>query len=420
MEAIENKNSLRRSISLPLICLYGLGNILGAGIYVLIGKVAGEAGNLAPLSFFLASLIAGITAFSFAELSSRYPLSAGEAVYIQKGFGIKQLSLAIGLLIIATGIVSSATISKGFVGYLDVFIELPDWSVVIILISMLALIAIWGISESVTAAALFTLLEIGGLLLILWVTAPAWDHFPARLLEDSPDFSTATLGGLFSGAFLAFYAYVGFEDMVNVAEEVKNPRRNMPIAILLSLALATILYILVSTSSLLVLSPAELSQSDAPLASIYQSITGSNPWLISLVSLFAVVNGALIQIIMGSRVCYGLAQQNWLPVYMGRVNSKTRTPVNATLIVSLIIMLAALTLPIETLANATTYLLLMVFSLVNLALIRIKLGKGEQEENEEISSAEADYFQVNIIVPVCGLMICILFLLGQTFSLLLG
>ena len=336
MEALSKQNTLKRSISLPLICLYGLGNILGAGVYVLIGKVAGEAGNLAPLSFFLASLIAGITAFSFAELSSRYPLSAGEAVYIQKGFGIRQLSLTVGLLIVATGIVSSATIAKGFVGYLDVFIQLPDWAVICALLCLLALIAIWGISESVLAAALFTLLEIGGLLLILWVAAPAWEQLPSRLSEEGPNLSSASLGGLFSGAFLAFYAYVGFEDMVNVAEEVKDPRRNMPIAILLALAVATVLYILVAISSLLVLSPAQLSQSDAPLATIYESITGTNPWLISLVSLFAVINGALIQIIMGSRVCYGLSQQNWLPASIGKVNSKTRTPINATLIVSFI------------------------------------------------------------------------------------
>jgi basic amino acid/polyamine antiporter, APA family len=233
------------------------------------------------------------------------------------------------------------------------------------------------------------LLEVGGLLLILWITAPAWQQLPTVVSEAKPGFSSAALGGLFGGAFLAFYAYVGFEDMVNVAEEVKNPQRNMPIAILLALAIATVLYILVAISSLLVLNPQELGRSDAPLASIYETVTGNSPWLISLVSLFAVINGALIQIIMGSRVCYGLARQNRLPDYIGRVNSKTRTPINATLLVSLIILIAALILPIETLANTTTYLLLIVFSLVNLALVRIKLGKGAVEEEAKTESTIA-------------------------------
>ena len=399
---------LRRSLSLPLVCLYGLGNILGAGVYVLVGKVAGEAGYLAPVAFLLASVIAGITAFTFAELSSRYPLSAGEAVYIQQGIGIKNLSLGVGLLIILTGIVSAATIANGFVGYLAVFIELPDWLVIIGLLFSLCLIAIWGISESVTAAALITLLEVGGLVLILYVVAPAFTDLPQRQIDFIPDTDTDTWSGIFSGAFLAFYAYIGFEDMVNVAEEVKRPQRNMPLAILFAVLFATVLYIAIAISALLVLTPAELNQSDAPLATVYERATNSSPWVISIVSLFAVVNGALIQIIMASRVCYGLSNQNWLPDFFGKVSTKTRTPINATVIIAIAIIVAALWFPIVTLANATTYLLLVVFSLVNFSLIRIKRGSGSVE----------NIFEVPIAVPITGLVTCVAFLLFQTASLL--
>lgn len=403
---MSNELELRRSLSLPLVCLYGLGNILGAGVYVLIGKVAGEAGYFTPVAFMLAAVIAGITAFSFSELSSRYPVSAGEAVYVQEGFGVQKLSLFVGLLIALTGIVSSATIAKGFVGYLGVFIELPSALVIIVLLLFLGLVAIWGILESVSMAALLTLLEIGGLILILSVATPDFDVLMSRKSEFLPGLQFESWVGIFGGGFLAFYAYVGFEDMVNVAEEVKNPRRNLPIAILGALVLATVMYIAVAVSALLVLEPGALNESDAPLADVYELATGSNPWLISVVSLFAVINGALVQIIMASRVCYGLANKKWLPSFMATVNRKTQTPIFATVVVTVSIIVAALWLPIETLASMTTSLLLFVFILVNIALLRIK-RRAEPED---------DVFEVNILFPLTGALLCALFLGVQFFS----
>jgi APA family basic amino acid/polyamine antiporter len=401
--------ALRRRLTLPLVTLYGLGNILGAGVYVLIGKVAGEAGYFAPVSFLMAGIIAAITAFSFAELSSRYPLSGGEAVYVQKAFDVKQLSLTVGLLIIITGIVSAATLTRGFLGYLQVFIVLPDWLVILCLLALLGLIAIWGIFESVSAAALFTLIEIGGLIFILFIAAPAWEQLPQRLAQFTPGWPIDQWSGIVGGAFLAFYAYVGFEDMVNVAEEVKQPQRNLPIAILLALGLATVLYLLVAVSALLVLSPSQLSQTAAPLATLYEAVSGNKPWLIAVISLFAVVNGALIQIIMASRVCYGLARLHWLPYFLSAVNARTQTPVYATFLVTSLIMLAAIWLPIETLARTTTYLLLIVSSLINLALVRIK------RRQESVS----DIFEVSIGIPITGFFVSVIFLSAQTISLLL-
>ncbi|GJM13710.1 MAG: amino acid transporter [Pseudohongiella sp.] len=400
--------TLRRSLNLPLVVLYGLGNILGAGIYVLIGKVAGQAGYLAPFSFLVASLIAGITAFSFSELSSRFPVSAGEAVYIREGFRIPQLSLAVGLLIILTGVVSAATMTKGFIGYLNVFIELPPALVVIGLLAILCIVAVWGIAESVSFAAAFTVLEIAGLLLVLFVTMPVLEQLPARRAEFTPTLDLSAWMGVFGGAFLAFYAFVGFEDMVNLAEEVKDSKRNLPIAILLSMAIATVIYILIALNSVLILSPEELRQSNSPLSDIYLAATSNNPWFISVVSLCAVINGALIQIIMGSRVAYGLAKQGLISPLLGRVNSYTQTPIVSTAAITLVTIIAALWLPLETLARTTSYLLLVLFCLVNLALIRIK----RRDPVDPVTFTVPNY------IPAVGFVSCALFLGLQTWSVL--
>lgn len=367
---------LRRSLSLTLLTLYGLGNILGAGIYVLIGKVVATAGVFTPWSFLLASLIAGLTAFSYAELSARYPLSAGEAVYLQAGFGLRQLSSAVGLLIIFAGIVSAAAIARGFVGYFQQFLSWPAPLVIVLLVAALGALAIWGIVESVRVAALFTLFEIFGLGLVVWVAFPQAEALAESLEAAMAPSETSHWNGILLGGILAFYAYIGFEDMVNVAEEVRDPLRNLPIAILVALGVSTLLYLTVAIVAIAGGGLDELARSNAPLALIYARHAGGSPLLISLIAMLAVVNGALIQIIMAARVCYGLARQGWIPSAFGRVNAKTRTPVLATLAVAALVLLAALLLPVETLARTTSLLLLLVFAAINLALLRIQRLPG--------------------------------------------
>jgi amino acid transporter len=366
--------SLKRSLSLSMTTFYGLGNILGAGIYVLIGKVIGHAGVFAPVSFLLAALLACLTAFTYAELSARYPLSAGEAVYIQEGIGIRQLSAVVGILIILAGVVSAATILRGFAGYLQVFIVIPESVAIPLLLLVLGGLAAWGISESVTVAVCITVVEICGLLLIILVSAPGLSL--ARL--DSADLpvlaGAEAWQGIFVGGFLAFYAFIGFEDMVNVAEEVKRPRRNLPRAILLALLVSGVLYFLVALVAVVNVPEQLLAETDAPLAFLYQYVTGREPVAITLISMFAVINGALIQIIMASRVCYGMARKRWLPVMFARVHAMTQTPVVATATVAVLVLVMALWLPTETLAKATSFLLLVVFALVNLSLWRLKRG----------------------------------------------
>ena len=389
----KSQPTLRRSLSLNLVTFYGLGNILGAGIYVLVGKVAGEAGYLAPVSFLIASIIAGLTAFTFAEMASRFPVSAGASVYVFEGLRVKQLSILVGLLIIMTGVVSAATIARGFVGYLNVFVTIPGWLSIILLLALLGALAIWGIVESVRTAAVFTVLEILGLLLVLFVAAPYFTELPERFDEFTPGLDLAIWPGIFSGAFLAFYAFVGFEDMVHVAEEVKNPQRNLPLGILLALGTSTILYVAIAFAVLLVLSPEQLSGSDAPLSRVYQEVTGSTPVVITLIAMFAVVNGALIQIIMASRVCYGMARQNWLPGFLSKVSPVTRTPVVATVLVTLLIMTMALWLPLEQLARITSLFLLIIFSLVNLSLWLIKSRQDTPDKG---------IFEIAGWIPVAG------------------
>ena len=413
---IKQKVTLKRSLSLYLITFYGLGNILGAGIYVLVGKVAAEAGYFAPVSFFIASIIAAISAFSYAELSSRYPVSAGEAVYIYEGFGVKKLSLIVGLLITSAGIVSTAAIAHGFSGYMQIFFDLPRWLMITLMLLTLGGLASWGIKQSVRVAALLTLAEVAGLLIIIVV---GFDHLP-QLSQLSLDELTGNglhttsdsmlqggmLLGVFSGAFLAFYAYIGFEDMVNVAEEVNDAQRTMPRAILLCVIISTLLYGLVSLVAISVLTPLQLSLSDAPLASVYSTATGRAPVIISAIGVFAVINGALIQIIMASRMLYGMSDRGWLPGYLKKIHPLTRIPLNSTMLTVSLMIIFALLLPMVTLVELTSYLVLMVFALVNLALIKIKRRDPEPEGASVFS----------VWLPVAGFVTTVSFFLIEVVS----
>ncbi|HBE92775.1 MAG TPA: amino acid permease [Gammaproteobacteria bacterium] len=403
--AEKQQPSLKRALSLPLVTFYGLGNILGAGIYVLIGKVVAYAGIFAPVSFLVAALLACLSAFAYAELAARFPLSAGEAVYVQEGIGIRSVSALVGLLIILAGIVSAATILRGFTGYLQVFLPVHDAASLLVLVILLGGLAAWGISESVLVAAFITVIEIIGLLLIIGIAAPELALAQPVASDFSPLLEIGTWQGIFVGGFLAFYAFIGFEDMVNVAEEVQHPRRNLPRAILIALAVSSLLYFLVALAAVSSVPGEQLAASDAPLAFMYAYVTGREPVLITIISMFAVINGALIQIIMASRVCYGMSRKRWLPAVFAKVHTVTRTPVIATLSVALLVLIMALWLPLETLAKATSYFLLVVFSLINLSLWRLK----------RLGSHPAGVICVPYWVPITGFFASTIFVGIQLF-----
>jgi len=371
---------LKRTLSLLVLVFYGIGTIVGAGIYVLVGEVAGAAGMSAPLAFVVAAILVLFSAFSYAELAARFPKSAGEAIYVQEGLGLTSLAIVVGLGIVSIGIISTATLVHGFVGYLQVFLPLPRPAVIVTLVLLLGLIVAWGIQQSAVIASLMTVVELFGLLLVLWVTRAAWGGLPARLPEMLPSFDATIVAGILLGAFIAFYAFVGFEDIVNVAEEAREPERNLPRAILTAWAVTTVLYLTVSTASVLVLAPADLKQSQAPLAAVYAQATGKEPLALTAIGLVSVLNGALIQIIMASRVLYGMARRGWLPQRLGDVHGLTHTPLLATAVITCAILVFALWLPLLSLAKLTSLITLSVFTLVNLSLWRLKarqpLGAG--------------------------------------------
>lgn len=404
---MNNKPELIRRLSLPLLIFYGIGTILGAGIYVLVGKVAGEAGFYTPFSFMLASLLAAFSAFSYAELAARFPHSAGEAIYIEEGFGIKQFSIAVGLMIVLVGIVSVATLAHGFAGYLNVFFEIPEPVVVISLVLFIGLVCGWGINQSVMIASVMTIVEIIGLLIILYVGRDAFTLVPAKIPEMIPPLDASIWAGIFIGSFIAFYAYLGFEDIVNVAEEAIKPRINIPLAIIISLVVTTIFYILISVVAILLMSPQELAASSAPLAMIYQITTGQSPVVITIISLISVINGALIQVIMASRVLYGMSRKQWLPEKIGEINKLTHTPLIATIIIIGFILFFVLLFPLLSLAKITSFITLIIFMLINFALLKIKYSKRDH-----------DGFTVPLWVPLIGgfsTLLFVLYLSGTLF-----
>jgi amino acid transporter len=399
---------LKRALNLPLLVLYGLGTTIGAGIYALVGEIAGVAGYGAPASFLVASIVAGFTACSFAEMAARYPRAAGAALYVQQGLGSTRLSLLVGLLVVLAGTVSAAALINGFTGYLQAFVNVDRVWVVIGVALLLGLLAGWGIAESVTVAAVVTLVEIGGLLVVIGVGADSFTALPDRWTEFLPGSQAVPWLGMFMGVTLAFYAFIGFEDMVDVAEEVKDVSRNMPRAILLTLGISTLLYLVLMMSALLTLSPQTLQDSSAPLATLYQAHTGRSPAVIGIIALFAIINGALVQMIMASRVLYGLSSRRQLPAVLGRINARTRTPLIATAVATGLMLGLALYGRLAGLATATSALMLTIFALVNLSLWSLK---GRE-------SAPPDVLVFPRFIPGLGFLLSVGFVLRELFTLL--
>jgi basic amino acid/polyamine antiporter, APA family len=396
--------ALKRSLNLPLMVFYGLGTVLGAGIYALIGTVAAAAGMAAIWSFILAAPVAILTAATYAELSMRLPFSGGAAVYADEAFNSRILTVVVGFAVILTGIVSAATMSRGFANYLPVLLPVPASLAISGLIIVMAALAIWGIRESVITIAVVTCIEIGGLLLVVALAGDSLGTLPERWPEMLP--TGAGFGGLITGTVLAFYAFIGFEDMVNVAEEVKDPHRTMPRAIFITLVTATVLYVLVALTAVLALPLATLAGHPAPLAAILQQRGPAYGSLISLISIVAVINGALVQIIMAARILYGMGKQYSGLSRFARLHPARRTPVLATLLVAGCVLGFALWLPLKQLAVLTSLILLMVFTLTHAALIRIKA---------------MDRTEPGLCprwLPWLGLLLCMGLLLGAVYSVL--
>ncbi|GMG83511.1 amino acid permease [Paralimibaculum aggregatum] len=364
--------TLSRRLGVTLLTLYGVGVMVGAGIYVLIGQIAGLAGPLTPLAFVVAGLVAGLSAWSFAELSARVPESAGEAAYAEEAFGQPWLSMLVGFGVIAVGLISAAAILKGGAGYVLGLVELPRRPLELGILAVLGLIAGAGVIASVSVAAALTVIEIVGLL----VVAAAGLAAPAALsLGEIGGAALAPGPGLaviLPAALLAFFAFVGFEDMVNMAEETVEPARTMPRAIFLAVAITTLLYGLIAAAALHAVAIPELAASERPLALVFAAGTGFSDRPIIAVAILATLNGVLVQIVMAARVLYGLGRRRRRLAWFSALNPRLRTPLRATAVAVAVVALLTLAAPIETLAATTSSMLLCIFSVVNAALLVLK------------------------------------------------
>jgi len=404
---VTEPTGLKRAISLPLLIAYGVGTMVGGGFYALLGRMAHHAGMHVPISILIASAVALLTALSFSELSSRLPFSAGESRYVDEAFGRKWLSILVGWGVIATGVVSAATLSRAFVGFFQDLFQFPTALGILVIVLVLTGIAIRGILESVLVATVITIIEVGGLLWVLFANAGSLTTLSDRFSEMIPGFNWDEWSGIFVASFLAFYAFIGFEDMVNEAEEVKNPRRNLPRGIFIALLITTVLYILIGLLAVLSIAPETLAESKTPLALLVSDQGSSARVLMTIISMLAGVNGALVQIVMSSRVAYGLADQGMGPRFLATVHPKLRTPVLATLLMGGIVLVLALWLPLESLAKITSGIMLVNFTFVNAALVRLKLTSADVPD---------DVVQYPMAIPVLGCLLCALFLVVQLFA----
>ncbi len=386
MSELQPEPHLKRRIGLGLLTAYGVGVMVGAGIYVLVGAVAANAGVWAPLAFLGAGLVAAPSALSYAELATRIPEAAGEAAFVEKGLNSHLFSVLVGLGIVVAGTVSAAAVLRGGTGYLTSIIAFdPTWTI-IALGAALTFVAILGVMESLALAALFTVAEVIGLALVIWAGFAA---------PPSPDLAAPAApvwSGIGLAITLAFFAFIGFEDIVNMAEETRDPLRVLPRAILWSLVITTALYALVSFAALRAVPVSDLAETGRPLAVVWERGTGRSSAFLSAIATVAALNGVLAQIVMASRVLYGLGRRERRLAGFHHAHARFGTPWVATLLLGTLTIIAALALPVAELAETTSIILLIVFAVVNTALIALKRREPDAP------------FQVPSFVPWAGLV----------------
>lgn len=391
---------LRRSVSLTGLIFYGVGTMVGGGIYALLGKVAHEAGVFSPWAMLLAGVLAVFSALTFSELASRLPFSGGPAKYISEAFQHKTLGTIFGWLVIATGVVSAATLTVAMSGFfLDLLGLSVHWGKLIVVLLLLSL-ACWGIKQSVTAVAIVTSIEVIGLLLVVGINMDALANPDLVLASYIPSFDPLIWTGILTGGFIAFYAFIGFEDMVTLAEEVKGSERNVPKAIVISLLVTLLLYIMIAFVAVVSSDLSLFASSNTPMAYLVRESTWLNPQVLVIISLLAGFNGALVQVIMSSRVLYGMAADKQAPALFSKLNPTTQTPIVASLLTAAIVYSLSISLDLVVLAKLTSGIILFVFAAMNLSLIKIKLV------NEKHGSFKVHKgFKVPLWVPIVGLIV---------------
>jgi amino acid transporter len=371
----EIETPLRRAIGPGMLLVFVVGDVLGAGIYALVGVVAGETGGAIWTAFLFATVLAILTAFSYAELVTKYPSAGGAAVYVNHAFRRQFFTFVIAFAVMCSGIASAATLSRAFAGdYLAEFIDLPIVLVAIGFLLVVALINFRGISESVKVNMALTTIEVLGLAIIVLVGIVALaqgDGEPSRNFDFPADESVPF--AIVGGAALSFYALIGFEDAVNVAEETRDPARNFPRALFGGLAIAGVIYLLVTLTASMVVPTTQLMESDGPLLEVVrEGPLGISTRLFAAIALLAVANGALINMIMASRLTYGMSRQGVVPSVFDRVHRSRKTPIVAIAFTTVLAMLLASLGDLSDLAGTTTTLLLFVFVTVNVAVLVLR------------------------------------------------
>ncbi len=391
--------TLARKLGGTALIVYGIGDILGAGIYALVGKVIGLAGMGAWFTFLLAALVAGITGLSYAEMTARYPVSAGAAAFVRRAFPGRFTATLTGVIVLGTGLASAATVTVAFSHYLQELIPFSPIVAQLLLITAVSFLSFWGIQESSQVNFFLTFVEVGGLLAVIAVGA--W------LLGGSSGATLAPVSltqfqfpAALTGVTIAFYAYIGFEDLANLAEECKNPKRDLPRAILVAIAVSTVIYMAVTLVLLYTVPLSLIGQSETPLLLVFDKAgLGHLTHYFALIAILAITNTGLINLIMASRLMYGMANEELLPKFFGRVHTRRRTPWVGVLMSGLIVLLLVYTGGLKVLAQTTSLLIIIVFLLVHLSLLQIKRKKVPH-----------DGITFSWVFPLLGCVLCLLIL----------
>jgi len=399
---------LKRELGLFEVTVSGIGVILGAGIYALLGSGAALAGNAVWLAFGISAIIAAFTGLSYAELSAMFPRAGAEYEYVNHAFG-ERVAFSVGFLIILSGIFAAATVALGFSGYAAALTGFPEVPIAAALILILCLLLLLGIRETAFFAIAFTLIEAGGLVFLIAVGLP---------YLGSVSYLEMPLGwsGVFQASALLFFAYTGFEGIVKLSEETKNPERTIPRALVLSLAITIVLYILVALCAVSVGGWQLVSGSDAPFTAVIHTALGSDAsFAISIIALFATANTALMFLLASSRITFGMASARSLPGILGRIWEEKGTPWAAIILISVVALLPLGLRDISIVANITNATLFVTFIAINAALIVLRLRCPEASRPFRVPISVK-----GVPVPaVCGILFS-LFLLAQQEILVLG
>lgn len=402
------EGELNRSLGLVSTTLVGVGIILGAGIYALIGEGVALAGANVWISFLAAAFVALLTGLSYAELSSMFPKAGAEYHYISHAFSNRWGFLA-GWLVIIAGFVSVATVAFGFAGYFQALTGFPFLESAVGLTILTTLIVLRGVKESATIGTFFTLLETLGLVLVI---AMGFSFLGSHPLVD---FSIPLVSVLSAGA-LVFFAFIGFEDIVRLSEETKKPEKTIPKAVLLSIVISTILYVLVAIAAISIVGADALAHSSSPLADVAQHAWGAEAFLLlSIIALFSTGNTVLLFILVVSRLVYGMAREDaGLPRMLGVVKTNTGSPQNAILLTGICALFALSVGNIHLVANATAFLLFLAFIMVNVAVIWLRKTEPRLQRPFRVPFS----FRSIPVLPVIGILSSLLLIISMPLDVI--